>query len=117
MLKNHLKNLLSIDNEDNINLTRRGAGLTIMFHRIVASDARYNRPFVHLAAATLLESLKSKNLQYTEFCQSDSTCARHLHFLRTLVADKGLQGHLVQYMEKVCLLCFEYLQSPEWTVR
>ncbi|XP_043285185.1 uncharacterized protein [Venturia canescens] len=117
VIQKHLENLLSIDDKNNINLTRRGAGMTIMFHRIVSSDTRYNRPFVHLAAATLLNNLKEKHFQHNEHCQSDSTCARHLHFLRSLIADKGLQAHLVQYMEQVCLLCFEYLQAPEWTVR
>lgn len=116
--KMHLMYLLE-DTGKSLHLTRRGAGLSIMFHRLVVSDNRKNWPTVHLAVQTLLCSLKNfsvadvKNVEAGE----ESPWAKRLHFLRTLVADKEIHAQLVPYMEDICLTCFKYMESDVWTVR
>ncbi|XP_012521796.1 uncharacterized protein LOC105828129 [Monomorium pharaonis] len=140
--KTYLMDLLNKDEEESLSLTRRGAGLTIMFHKLVVSDDRRNRPIVHFAIQTLLDSLDSKNKEKQLSASSemavfnsleneekqpsslesvetgkDSPLARRLHFLRALVADKEIHAHLVSYMEEICLTCFKYMQSDVWIIR
>lgn len=102
-----------------LNITRRGAGLSIMFHRIVVSDNRRDRPLLHFAVQQLLDLLddiSDDNLKSIE-SQHDSPWARRLHFLRALVADKEIHAQLTPYMERISLTCFKYLQSEIWTIR
>jgi len=106
------------EEEKSLHLTRRGAGLSIMFHKLVVSDNRKDRPTVHLAIQTLLHSLENsitvvRNVKVGE----DSSWAKRLHFLRTLVADKEIHVQLVSYMEDICLTCFKYMESDVWIVR
>ncbi|KAK2578215.1 hypothetical protein KPH14_009760 [Odynerus spinipes] len=84
VLKMHINNLLQDNTMNGLNMTRRGAGFSLMFHKIVANDNRK---------------------------------ARHLHFLRTLVADKELHVQLMSYMERITLVCFQYIQSEIWPIR
>jgi len=89
-----------------------------MFHRLVVSDNRRDRPTVHFAIQTLLHSLENsitavRNVEVGE----DSPWAKRLHFLRTLVADKEIHAQLVPYMEDICLTCFKYMESDVWIVR
>ncbi|KAG7199284.1 hypothetical protein KM043_018143 [Ampulex compressa] len=47
------------DNANNaLNITRRGAGLSIMFHRLIIGDKRKGRPLMHFAVQKLLSSLE-----------------------------------------------------------
>nr|XP_012228384.1 PREDICTED: uncharacterized protein LOC105675675 isoform X2 [Linepithema humile] len=116
--KTYLTRLLEEDMEKSLHLTRRGAGLSIMFHRLVVSDNRRDRPMAHLAVQMLLRSLKNsmtavENVEVGD----DSPWAKRLHFLRALVADKEIHSQLVMYMEDICLTCFKYMESDVWTVR
>ncbi|EFN66775.1 Thyroid adenoma-associated protein-like protein [Camponotus floridanus] len=113
----HLASLLEEDAGKSLHLTRRGAGLSIMFHRLVVSDNRRNRPTVHFAVRMLLRSLKDFSTVREVEPGQDSSWAKRLYFLRTLVADKEIHPQLVPYMEEICLTCFEYMRSDVWTVR
>ncbi|XP_024937005.1 uncharacterized protein LOC107263882 [Cephus cinctus] len=116
----YLRNLIKNGNKTNPNLTRRGAGLSIMFHKIVASDNRKDRPLLHFAIGLLLDSLKnSPQISTTDNAEGlhDSPCARNLHFLCSLVGDKELHAQLVPYLEEISLICFTYLESQTWTIR
>ena len=121
IIETHLDKLLNIDDNDTINLTRRGAGLSITFHRIVSSDHRNNRPLLQFSVNKLLDflkkNIKDNNKIQANACLRDSSRARHLHFMRSVVADKSLQAHMVPHMEDICFVCFEYFESSEWTVR
>ncbi|KAF3430520.1 hypothetical protein E2986_07507 [Frieseomelitta varia] len=117
--KTHILRILEDGFMHSLNITRRGAGLSIMFHRIVVSDNRRDRPLLHFAVQKLLDLLSDisdDNLISIE-SQHDSPWARRLHFLRALVADKEIHAQLTPYMEKISLTCFKYLQSEIWTVR
>ncbi|EZA60989.1 hypothetical protein DMN91_005366 [Ooceraea biroi] len=116
--RTYLLDLLKDDAEKLLHLTRRGAGLSIMFHRLVVSDVRRNRPTVHLAVQTLLRALENSaaDVRHAEAGQ-DSPWAKRLHFLRALVADREIHAQLIPYMENICLTCFEYMESDVWTVR
>lgn len=117
--KSYLTNLLEKDAEKSLHLTRRGAGLSIMFHRLVVSDNRKDRPTVHFAVRMLLHSLKDFSMAAVREVEpgKDSPWARRLYFLRMLVIDKEIHAQLVPYMEDICLTCFEYIKSDVWTVR
>lgn len=119
MPKSYLTNLLEKDAEKSLHLTRRGAGLSIMFHRLVVSDNRKDRPTVHFAVRMLLHSLKDFSMAAVREVEpgKDSPWARRLYFLRMLVIDKEIHAQLVPYMEDICLTCFEYIKSDVWTVR
>lgn len=111
--------LLEEDTGKLLHLTRRGAGLSIMFHKLVVSDNRRDRPTVHFAIQMLLRSLENfsvETVRNVAFGQ-DSPWAKRLHFLRTLVADKEIHAQLLPYMEEICLICFKYMESDVWTVR
>ncbi|XP_076662007.1 uncharacterized protein LOC143365583 [Halictus rubicundus] len=117
--KMHVLHILEDDAMQSLNITRRGAGLSIMFHRIVVSDNRRDRPLLHFAVQKLLQLLdnfsdaSSMNIE----SQHDSPWARRLHFLRALVADKEIHAQLTLYMERITLTCFRFLGSEVWTIR
>ncbi|XP_078038510.1 uncharacterized protein LOC144470832 [Augochlora pura] len=119
LTKMQVLRILEDDAMHSLNITRRGAGLSIMFHRIVVSDNRRDRPLLHFAMQTLLQLLdnfsndSSRNVK----SQHDSPWARRLHFLRALVADKEIQAQLIPYMERIALTCFRFLESEQWTIR
>lgn len=115
----------------NPNLTRRGAGLSIMFHKIVANDNRHGKPLVHIAIKNLLNLLENKK----DFCEfeEDKTSSlsteeknesyqdlprvKHLNFIQRLVADSDLHAQVVPYLDRIATECFKNLQSQIWTVR
>lgn len=115
----HLTCLLEEDTGKSLHLTRRGAGLSIMFHRLVVSDTRKERPAVHLAVRTLLHALENFSVAAVRNVEAgeESPWAKRLHFLRALVADKEIHPQLVPYMEDICLACFKYMKSDVWIVR
>lgn len=117
--KTYLTNLLAKTTDKLLHLTRRGAGLTIMFHKLVVSDNRRDRPMLHFAVQKLLHSLEDFSVAEIRKVRSeqDSPWARHLYFLCALVADKEIHASLTPYMEEICLRCFDYIESDVWTVR
>ncbi|XP_017892011.1 uncharacterized protein LOC108632148 [Ceratina calcarata] len=117
--KRYLSRILENDSMHSLNITRRGAGLSIMFHRIVVSDNRRDRPLLHFAVQKLLDSLNHFSDDHARCIESqhDSPWARRLHFLRALVADKEIHAQLTPYMEDISLICFKYLESEMWSIR
>ncbi|XP_031835866.1 uncharacterized protein LOC116428388 [Nomia melanderi] len=119
LIKTHVSRILENDAMQSLNITRRGAGLSIMFHRMVVNDTRRDRPLLHFAVQKLLNLLHDSPSAFSEsmVSQHDSPWARHLHFLRALVADKEVHVQLIPYMERISLICFRYLESEIWTIR
>ncbi|XP_001601186.3 uncharacterized protein LOC100116772 [Nasonia vitripennis] len=120
LLEQYVQKLLNNDYSTSLNLTRRGAGLTITFHKIVANDTRSERQLLHLAVNLLLQRLRESSkikFEHRELSNYDEPCTMQLHFLKSLVADKQLQAQLSPYMENICLTCFEYMPSRVFTVR
>ncbi|KAH0554303.1 hypothetical protein KQX54_009350 [Cotesia glomerata] len=119
LFDSYLNKLLNLDNDDKINLTRRGAGLSIMFHKMVVNYNKATRRLLHVAVCKILESLIDPNNKYNNDSNSnqDSPSARLLHFLRSIVVDKSLHVDLVPYIETISLICFQHLQSSEWAIR
>ncbi|XP_074101344.1 uncharacterized protein LOC141528942 [Cotesia typhae] len=119
LFDSYLNKLLNLDNDDKINLTRRGAGLSIMFHKMVVNYNKATRRLLHVAVCKILESLIDSNNKYNNDSNSnqDSPSARLLHFLRSIVVDKSLHVDLIPYIETISLICFQHLQSSEWAIR
>lgn len=120
-LEKYLTGLLSSELQSDISLTRKGAGLTILFYKLIAGDTRSEKPLLKLAIETLMKSLmldsSRAKLKIEEASNYDDACTLHLHFLKTLVADKQLQTHVAQYLERISLCCLEYLSSKVFAIR
>ncbi|XP_015119848.1 uncharacterized protein LOC107043061 [Diachasma alloeum] len=117
----HLEKLLSVDSRE-VNMTRRGAGQTIMFHKLVSNGDKRSRPLLQMALRRMLKGLReSGNPRKSSIAggnpTADDPTARQIHFLRSAVADKSLHQHLVTYMEEIALICLMHLRSSEWPVR
>lgn len=115
----YLESLINIDCENKLNITRRGAGISIVFHRIVTGDKRKTRILMHHAVEVLLQLLKDdcdSSMANKEY-QFDPPCVMRLHFLRFLVADKEIHAKLMPYLEDIALISFDYLRSNAWSVR
>lgn len=120
-LEKCLSRLLSTDLQSDISLTRKGAGLTILFYKLIAGDTRSERPLLKLAVESIMESLmldsSRAKLKIEEVSNYDDARTLHLHFLKTLVADKQLQSPVAQYLERISLCCLEYLPSKVFAIR
>ncbi|KAI4495454.1 hypothetical protein M0802_008668 [Mischocyttarus mexicanus] len=118
-LKMYVKNLLDDKTLNTLNITRRGAGFSLMFHKIVSNDDRKGRPLLHFAIQELLYSLENfSDIQYENIDHKyDLPLGRHLFFLHALVTDKDLHVQLTSYMERISLICFRYLKSEIWLIR
>ncbi|XP_066584522.1 tRNA (32-2'-O)-methyltransferase regulator THADA [Prorops nasuta] len=115
----YIVKLLENETIINLNVTRRGAGLTIMFHKIIISDNRRDRPLLHSSITILLKSLnKNFEIPIEQInCNFDVPCASKLHFLRSLVMDKEINAQLAPYIENISLICFKFLFSKVWVIR
>ncbi|XP_034947305.1 uncharacterized protein [Chelonus insularis] len=116
----YLDKLLNLNSNDQINLTRRGAGFSIMFLNIISNDKK--RRIIHIAIKKILNSLNDSDNSIntsSKFIDSnqDSPQARLLHFLRCIVADKSLLEDLIFYIEDIALVAVSNLQSSEWAIR
>ncbi|KAJ8686191.1 hypothetical protein QAD02_021985, partial [Eretmocerus hayati] len=121
VLESYVEKLINNDFASSINLTRRGAGITILFHRIIANDIRTDRPLFHFAVNSLVHSLVESRMPTRKEKQDgtvyDDPRAIRLHFLKSLVADKQLQAQLNPYLDRICLICLDYMTSSTFTVR
>ncbi|XP_063978328.1 uncharacterized protein LOC135163089 [Diachasmimorpha longicaudata] len=116
----HLEKLLSVDSRD-VNMTRQGAGQTIMFHKLVSNGNKRSRPLLQVALRRMLKGLRqsgnSGDSSIGGNSKADDPTARQIHFLRSAVADKSLHEYLLPYLEEIALICLMHLRSPEWPVR
>ncbi|XP_033607441.1 uncharacterized protein LOC111864554 isoform X3 [Cryptotermes secundus] len=102
-------------------VTRRSAGLSILIHRIVASDMQTGKPLLHMCMSQLLEIARTP-LGHDVSSEprsvlTDLPQAQALHFLKVLVQDSSLRQDITQYMSSVTIICFSNFSSPVWTVR
>ncbi|XP_026475361.1 uncharacterized protein LOC113380087 [Ctenocephalides felis] len=124
-------------------MTRRGAGMGILFHRLISSDNRDNKPLLKHAMTNLLMILKEvdtepvltvsqsivddKNLENIEGSEemaeksqsevSDVIEASVLHYVKGLVQDSSLKVDLAPYMSELTGLAFKYFFAPSWPIR
>ncbi|KAJ2951834.1 hypothetical protein O0L34_g13997 [Tuta absoluta] len=101
-------------------VTRRGAGLSIMVHRIVSSDAKRGKVLFHYFMTTILEACnqvdevpKQQNIDNVE----DLPKAIYIHFLTRIVTDSSLASDIMFYSADLAELAFGNLTSPYWQIR
>ncbi|XP_068631833.1 tRNA (32-2'-O)-methyltransferase regulator THADA [Battus philenor] len=123
LLKRKLKELISEAN-DMASVTRRGAGLSIMIHRIVSNDTKKNKPLFHHFINTLLNCCNichddPKNVTNPADinCEKDLPKAIYIHFLTRIVTDSSLTTEVMYYSAKLAELAFDNLTSPHWQIR
>ncbi|XP_052750366.1 uncharacterized protein LOC113514833 [Galleria mellonella] len=105
-------------------VTRRGAGLSIMVHRIVSSDMKKGKPLFHYFMETLLEICNNlEDVPTTENEETDIDNQRDLpkaiyvHFLTRVVTDSSLASDMMHYSAKLAELAFSNLTSAYWQIR
>uniref|UniRef100_A0A0C9QBU6 THADA_3 protein n=1 Tax=Fopius arisanus TaxID=64838 RepID=A0A0C9QBU6_9HYME len=116
----HLENLLSLDSRNEVDVTRRGAGQTIIFHKLICFRDQNKRPLLHTAVAKILQDLRDSpetRDNYRSNSKNDHPIARQLHFLKSAVRDKSLNQNFLEYLEEIFLICLMHLKSTEWTIR
>ncbi|XP_047507742.1 uncharacterized protein LOC125051482 isoform X1 [Pieris napi] len=98
-------------------VTRRGAGLSIMVHRIVSSDMKKGKPLFHYFMNILLEAYK--DLDGINDCNPDKDLPKaiHIHFLTRIVMDSSLASEMMFYSAKLAELAFNNLRSSHWQIR
>ncbi|CAG4952718.1 unnamed protein product [Colias eurytheme] len=120
LLEKKLKELIF---EANVmaSVTRRGAGLSIMIHRIVSSDMKKGKPLFHYFINVLLKvCLESTDMFNEKECndnEQDLPKAILIHFLTKIVTDSSLASEMMYYSAKLAKLAFENLTSPHWQIR
>ncbi|XP_060804249.1 uncharacterized protein LOC106135725 [Amyelois transitella] len=119
LLKKKLKDLI-LEAGAMSSVTRRGAGLSIMVHRIVSNDMKRGKPLFHYFMATLLEACNKAGLVPEESNidnQKDLPQAIYIHFLTRIVTDSSLASDMMYYSAKLAALAFGNLTSPRWQIR
>ncbi|XP_037873128.1 uncharacterized protein LOC101745429 isoform X2 [Bombyx mori] len=105
-------------------ITRRGAGLPIMVHRIVSSDMNKGKPLFHYFLKNILELCNSvldvpkleDNASVLEN-EMDLPKAIYIHFLTKVVTDSSLACDVMYYSSELSELAFLNLTSEHWQIR
>ncbi|XP_050344501.1 uncharacterized protein LOC126769658 [Nymphalis io] len=122
LLKNKLEDLL-FETTKMSSVTRRGAGLSIMVHRIVSSDLKKGKPLFHYFMRTLLDMCTSiDNTSYSEDTfeidnERDLPKAIYIHFLTRIVTDSSLASDTMYYSAELAALAFNNLINNHWQIR
>ncbi|XP_063538633.1 uncharacterized protein LOC134747888 isoform X2 [Cydia strobilella] len=123
LLKNKLKELIT-EASKMASITRRGAGLSIMVHRIVSSDMKKGKPLFHYFMNMILETcshsedLPDKLHGNTDIeNEKDLPKAIYIHFLTRIVVDSSIASDVMYYSPQLAKLAFDNLTSPHWQIR
>ncbi|XP_026493823.2 uncharacterized protein LOC113399036 [Vanessa tameamea] len=122
LLKNKLKELL-FETTKMSSVTRRGAGLSIMVHRIVSNDLKKGKPLFHYFMRTLLDMCMSiDNASYSADKfeidnERDLPKAIYIHFLTRIVTDSSLASDTMYYTAELAALAFNNLINNLWQIR
>ncbi|XP_045773982.1 uncharacterized protein C1494.07-like isoform X1 [Maniola jurtina] len=103
-------------------VTRRGAGLSIMVHRIVSNDAKKGRPLFHYFMRTILNTCSSTQgtcdmHQEDSADEKDLPKAIYIHFLTRIVTDSSLASDMMYYSAELAELAFGNLTNSHWQIR
>ncbi|XP_032518416.2 uncharacterized protein LOC116770886 [Danaus plexippus] len=117
LLKKKLNELL-YETAKMSSVTRRGAGLSIMVHRIVSNDRKKGKPLFHYFMVELLTTCKSldKNCE-VEKSDKDLPKAIYIHFLTRIVTDSSLASDIMYYSADLAELAFDNLTNSNWQIR
>ncbi|XP_047998024.1 uncharacterized protein LOC125235495 isoform X1 [Leguminivora glycinivorella] len=123
LLKNKLKELIT-EASKMASITRRGAGLSIMVHRIVSSDMKKGKPLFHYFMNMILETcshsedIPEKLHGNTDIeNEKDLPKAIYIHFLTRIVVDSSIASDVMYYSPQLAKLAFDNLTSPHWQIR
>ncbi|XP_028157877.1 uncharacterized protein LOC114351038 [Ostrinia furnacalis] len=98
-------------------VTRRGAGLSIMVHRIVSSDMKKGKPLFHHFMGTLLQVCHEIQSPAGDDGCKDVPEAIYIHFLTRVVMDSGLASDTMFYAAELAAVAFDNLTSTHWQIR
>ncbi|KAL4704687.1 hypothetical protein ACJJTC_002162 [Scirpophaga incertulas] len=117
LLESKIKELITYANMASV--TRRGAGLSIMVHRIVSSDMKKGKPLFHYFMGTLLESCNNTNDLPNSLNKSEKDVPKaiYIHFLTRIVTDSSLASETMYYSVELAEIAFSNLTSSHWQIR
>ncbi|CAG9583198.1 unnamed protein product [Danaus chrysippus] len=117
LLKKKLNELL-YETAKMSSVTRRGAGLSIMVHRIVSNDRKKGKPLFHYFMGELLTTCKTLD-QNCEVEESDKDLPKaiYIHFLTRIVTDSSLASDIMYYSADLAELAFDNLTNTNWQIR
>ncbi|RVE43796.1 hypothetical protein evm_011567 [Chilo suppressalis] len=117
LLKRKLKELISYASMASV--TRRGAGLSIMVHRIVSSDMKKGKPLFHHFMEIILDACSNTKEvpNNPDENQRDLPKAIYIHFLTRIVIDSSLSSDMMYYSAELAEIAFQNLISPHWQIR
>ncbi|CAH0727014.1 unnamed protein product, partial [Brenthis ino] len=104
-------------------VTRRGAGLSIMVHRIVSNDIKKGKPLFHYFMKTLLnkcnklEDCPKTDRNVDTDVEKDLPKAIYIHFLTRIVTDSSLASECMYYSAELAALAFDNLTNSHWQIR
>ncbi|XP_073946173.1 tRNA (32-2'-O)-methyltransferase regulator THADA-like isoform X1 [Choristoneura fumiferana] len=123
LLKSKLKELI-MEASKMVSITRRGAGLSIMVHRIVTSDLKKGKPLFHYFMNMILETCsQSEDLpgelqENTDIeNEKDLPKAIYIHFLTRIVIDSSIASDVMYYSPQLAKLAFDNLTNSHWQIR
>ncbi|XP_072945916.1 uncharacterized protein [Epargyreus clarus] len=122
LLKSKLNELIS-ETSNMASVTRRGAGLSIMIHRIVSSDMKKGKPLFHyfmqvlLATCNKLPQPSTNENDIDTSNEKDLPKAIYIHFLTRIVTDSSLASDMMYYSAKLAEVAFDNLNSSCWQIR
>ncbi|XP_041981510.1 uncharacterized protein LOC121734931 [Aricia agestis] len=117
LLKKKLKELIS-ETSNTISITRRGAGLSIMVHRIVSNDNSKGKPLFHYFMNILLSTCKSNLANDKQNVnKEDLPKAVYIHFLTKIVMDSSLVSDTMYYATELGEIAFQNLTDEHWQIR
>ncbi|CAH0755070.1 unnamed protein product [Diatraea saccharalis] len=117
LLKRKLEELISYASMASV--TRRGAGLSIMVHRIVSSDMKKGKPLFHYFMETILHTCSdTKEIpNCLDESKTDLPKAIYIHFLTRVVIDSSLASDMMYYSVELAEVAFDNLSSTHWQIR
>ncbi|KAK7862447.1 hypothetical protein R5R35_001351 [Gryllus longicercus] len=115
MLERVLVGIATYSNQTSI--TRQSAGIAILVQKIIAADARPDKPLLRVCLRGLCEAVESPPPlgHALEECDLPQACA--LHLLSRLAQDASLRLELLPYASATALLCVDAFSSANWTVQ
>lgn len=118
-LRKKLKEMIDSCEATQSSVTRRGAGLSIMVHRIVSNDMRQGRPLFHIFMKILLAEYNKSELlcSIINDNEKDLPQAIYLHFLTKIVIDSSLGSDVMFYSAILAEIAFNNLTHDKWQIR
>ncbi|XP_054712926.1 thyroid adenoma-associated protein homolog [Uloborus diversus] len=114
-----LKSALNSLSDTSTSVTRRSAGLPLLFQAVVCSETNnINRKLLSYAVEELLNLISSPLLTNDVISnKNDLPHAHAYHILKALVMDSSLSQAILSHIASIIPVCISGFSSPYWPIR